>query len=125
MNDASSSSLLNASAVARRTALKTGLAATALGMTKFAVPSWAFIPELDDEVVVSFIDMPKTPANRLNWEQLKSWLTPTDQAFNVQHYGLPEVDIPNFKLEIAGLVKKPISLSMRVLLGIQTYPYTN
>ncbi|MDA9764135.1 hypothetical protein N9C83_02110 [Opitutales bacterium] len=53
MNDTSSSPL-NASSVTRRTVLKTGLAATALGMTQFAMPSWAFIPELDDKIVVSF-----------------------------------------------------------------------
>jgi DMSO/TMAO reductase YedYZ molybdopterin-dependent catalytic subunit len=78
-------------------------------MTRFTLPAWAFTPELDDEVLVSFLDIPQTSNNWLNWEQLNSWLTPTNQAFNVQHYGLPEVDTENFQLEIAGLVKKPIS----------------
>jgi DMSO/TMAO reductase YedYZ molybdopterin-dependent catalytic subunit len=92
--------------------LKTGLAAAAVGLTQFSLPTWAFTPEFDDEVAVSFLDMPQTPANRLVWERLNSWLTPTDQAFNVQHYGIPEVDAKAFALEIAGLVKKPLSLSI-------------
>ena len=92
--------------------MKTGLAAAAVGLTQFSLPTWAFTPEFDDEVAVSFLDMPQTPANRLVWERLNSWLTPTDQAFNVQHYGIPEVDAKAFALEIAGLVKKPLSLSI-------------
>lgn len=112
------SSPLGSSPIDRRTALKAGAAATALGLTQFSLPSWAFIPELDDEIVVSFLDMPKAPANRLNWEGLKDWLTPTNQAFNVQHYGMPDVDKKTFRLEIDGLVKKPLSLSLSDLMRL-------
>jgi hypothetical protein len=69
MNDTSSSPL-NASSVTRRTVLKTGLAATALGMTQFAMPSWAFIPELDDKIVVSFLDMPNVPPSLLSYVRM-------------------------------------------------------
>ena len=92
MNGSLHTSPIDSISINRRTALKTGLAATALGMTKFTLPAWAFTPELHDEVLVSFLDMPRTPANRLDWEQLSNWLTPTNQAFNVQHYGIPDVD---------------------------------
>ena len=100
------------SLISRRTAVKTGLAAAALGVTKFSPSLFAFTGEMDDEVVVSFLDMLPTPINRLDWEGLDSWLTPTDQAFNVQHYGIPEFDLDSFKLEIAGLVKKPMTLTI-------------
>ena len=26
----------------------------------------------------------------LNWEKLTKWLTPQDQVFSIQHYGIPE-----------------------------------
>jgi DMSO/TMAO reductase YedYZ molybdopterin-dependent catalytic subunit len=112
MNESHPSSRFVSRSINRRSALKAGFAATALGMTKFTLPTWAFTPEMDDEVLVSFLDMPQPSANRLNWEQLNSWLTPTNQAFNVQHYGIPEVDPKNFSLEIAGLVEKPLSFSL-------------
>lgn len=95
----------------RRSVLKAGLAAGAWAFSR--LPARAFTPEADDEMLLSFLDMPKTPPNRLDWEQLNHWLTPAGQAFNVQHYGIPEVDTDKFRLEIAGLVENPLSLSMR------------
>ena len=112
MKDDSDSSPVGVRTIDRRTLMKAGIAAAAAGAISFPISSWAFTPELDDEVLVSFLDMPRTQENRLNWEQLKSWLTPTNQAFNVQHYGIPEVDLDSFRLEIAGLVKKPLSLNL-------------
>ena len=38
---------------------------------------------------------------------LDSWLTPQDQVFSVQHYGVPEFDYNNYRLEIGGMVKQP------------------
>ena len=100
------------SLVSRRTAVKGGLAAAALGAMKISPFSFAFPPEAEDEVLVPFLGMPVTPPNRLDWEKLDSWLTPSNQAFNVQHYGVPEVDLDTFKLEIDGLVEKPMALTM-------------
>src|SRR5262249_23801043 len=53
-----------------------------------------------------------TPPNRLDWETLREWLTPQDQVFNVQHYGIPEFDEKSFTLEVAGLVRKPRRFTM-------------
>jgi DMSO/TMAO reductase YedYZ molybdopterin-dependent catalytic subunit len=46
---------------------------------------------------------------------LDLWLTPPDQAFNVQHYGIPEFDEAAHRLEIGGLVEHPTSLTMEEL----------
>ena len=92
--------------VSRRTAIKTGI--TAAGAAAISLPSRAFPAESADEELTPFLDMPRTGPNRLDWETLDSWLTPQDQVFNVQHYGMPEIDEKNFKLEIDGLVKKPV-----------------
>lgn len=51
----------------------------------------------------------------LDWETLQEWLTPQDQVFDVSHYGEPEFDSADFKLEIAGLVNQPQTLTMKDL----------
>jgi DMSO/TMAO reductase YedYZ molybdopterin-dependent catalytic subunit len=43
----------------------------------------------------------------LRWEQLKDWVTPNQEVFQVQHYGVPEFDPGKWQLEISGLVRKP------------------
>jgi DMSO/TMAO reductase YedYZ molybdopterin-dependent catalytic subunit len=48
----------------------------------------------------------------LDWEVLDSWLTPQDQVFSVQHYGVPEFDYAEYRLEIGGLVNQPMQLSV-------------
>src|SRR5213079_1824914 len=58
---------------------------------------------------------PRTADKSLDWETLTDWLTPQDHAFNVQHYGIPEIDAQDFKLEIGGLVARPMALTMAEL----------
>lgn len=65
-----------------------------------------------DELLVPFLDTPRTPPNRLDWETLDSWLTPSDQVFNVQHYGMPEFDEAKFTLQVGGLVKQAKTLTV-------------
>ncbi|HJN90501.1 MAG TPA: molybdopterin-dependent oxidoreductase [Verrucomicrobiota bacterium] len=95
--------------VSRRTALKTGISAA--GAAALSLPSCAFPAESANEELTPFLDMPRTGPNRLDWETLDSWLTPQDQVFNVQHYGIPEIDEKNFKLEVTGLVDKPTTFT--------------
>lgn len=66
-----------------------------------------------------FLDMPRPGENRLDWESLQEWLTPADQVFNVQHYGIPEFDEAAFRLDITGLVAQPQSFSLE---QIKTLP---
>jgi hypothetical protein len=78
--------------ISRRDALRIGGASFAAGLTLFADPAFVFPAEEAGEELVPFLDTPRTPPNRLDWETLDSWLTPQGQVFNVQHYGIPEVD---------------------------------
>lgn len=98
--------------ISRRGFLKTGLAGAALCAGGFPFPASAASATAADEELVSFLDMPRPGANMLDWETLDSWLTPQDQVFNVQHYEIPEIDLKGFRLEITGLVKKPMSLTL-------------
>ena len=45
----------------------------------------------------------------LRWEQLDAYLTPNDRFFTVAHYGQPAVDAQAWRLEVGGLVARPLA----------------
>ena len=92
---------------------------SAVGRHGLTLPAWAaFDQQTSDESLVSFEDMPRSRPNRLDWEMLDQWVTPQDQVFNVQHYGMPEVDPNTFSLTIDGMVSKPAQYAMEDLRGM-------
>lgn len=96
----------------RREVLRAGTAAFATGLTLLFDPEFVFPAQNDDEELVPFLKTPRTGPNRLDWETLDEWLTPQDQVFSVQHYGIPEFDQDTFELQITGMVDRPRTLSM-------------
>ena len=101
--------------MSRRGFLKAGLSGAALCTTGLPFRSVAFPAEASDEELVPFLDMPRTGANSLDWETLDRWLTPQDQVFSVQHYDIPQFELPDWRLEITGLVAKPQVLTLEAL----------
>ena len=96
----------------RRDVLRTGAGAFAAGLAMLVRPDFVFPAEGDDEELVPFLNVPRSGPNRLDWETLDSWLTPQDQVFSVQHYGMPEFDADKAALEITGMVDQPKTLTM-------------
>lgn len=96
----------------RRNALRTGSVAIAVALARMSSPVFAFPGEGDDEELVPFRNMPRTGPNRLDWETLDEWITPQDQVFSVQHYGIPEFDAQNLQLDITGLVEEPRTFTL-------------
>ena len=96
----------------RRDVLRTGAGAFAAGLAMLVRPDFVFPAEGDDEELVPFLNVPRSGPNRLDWETLDSWLTPQDQVFSVQHYGMPEFDADKAVLEITGMVDRPKTLTM-------------
>ncbi len=101
----------------RRDALKLGSVAVGAVVAQMAAPGFVFPGQDDDEQLLPFLGMPRTPPNRLDWEMLTDWLTPQDQVFSVQHYGIPDLSEEGFSLQIAGLVDKPTSFPLTDLKG--------
>lgn len=90
----------------RRQALKRTAISSAGFMAWLSHAAPIFSQEASEGELVPFLDEPRTPPNRLDWEVLDTWLTPQDQVFSVQHYGVPKFDYNDYRLEIGGMVKK-------------------
>jgi len=74
------------------------------------------------ERVVPWIDQPApVPAAaaaikaQTPWEQLDSWITPNDKFFSIAHYNVPTIDEETWRLEVTGLVAKPLTLTLKEL----------
>ena len=84
-------------------------------LTGFLLSPWAVyaFPRREGEVLIPFTDQPP-PSNRvlLDWSEFDSFITPNDKFFNVSHYGKPKVDLATWKLEVSGLVKNPLMLTI-------------
>ncbi len=98
--------------LSRRDMLKAGFVAAAAGATYPLWSSFGLHAATTDEELVPFLNMPRTPPNRLDWEVLADWITPQDQAFNVQHYNVPEIDPAKYTLDFTGLLDKPVKLTL-------------
>jgi DMSO/TMAO reductase YedYZ molybdopterin-dependent catalytic subunit len=100
--------------LSRRDALIRG-GAVAAGATLFPADVVARLAALaPQEAVVPWLNAPEPGgrANTLDWQALTSWVTPTEDLFNVGHYGQPEVAEQGWTLDISGLVRSPLSLTL-------------
>jgi DMSO/TMAO reductase YedYZ molybdopterin-dependent catalytic subunit len=110
------------SGVSRRDFLIRGstlLAALALSDSPLYAEMWRIS---EGEKVVPFLDQAPTPPdaairqygdlNTRNWEQLSSWATPNEDFFTVSHYNRPVLKAEEWRLNIEGLVERPISLTL-------------
>jgi DMSO/TMAO reductase YedYZ molybdopterin-dependent catalytic subunit len=94
-----------------------GAAVAGLTLANFPFLARAF-PVRPGEVVIPWLDeVPANPEpgvvlNLLNWEDLNSRITPNDKFFGITHYEWPSIDEATWKLEIDGLVKRPLTFTL-------------
>jgi DMSO/TMAO reductase YedYZ molybdopterin-dependent catalytic subunit len=94
-----------------------GAAVAGLTLANFPFPAGA-VPAQPGEVVIPWLDeVPANPApgevvNLLEWESLNSRLTPNDKFFGIMHYEWPSIDEATWKLEIDGLVRRPLTFTL-------------
>jgi DMSO/TMAO reductase YedYZ molybdopterin-dependent catalytic subunit len=77
------------------------------------------------EEVLPRLDQPPLPPpsdvtdNLQSWEQLNTWLTPSDCFFNVPHYDQSEnLDEATWRVSLTGLVVRPQTLTLADLKAI-------
>lgn len=101
----------------RRDLVVRGTAALAAYAVLHAARAGAF-PSRPGEVVIPWLDQPaENPVphsiqNQLVWEHLHSWITPNDEFFSIAHFDRPVIDPATWTLEIGGLVRQPLRLTL-------------
>ncbi|HYO83585.1 MAG TPA: molybdopterin-dependent oxidoreductase, partial [Bryobacteraceae bacterium] len=108
--------------VSRRDLLKGGGAGwLGLSALQLAGPAKVFgqasgevIPWLDQPPPSPF---PESVGNLLRWEAVDAWLTPAQNFFFVNHYGQPTLSEATWRLNVTGLVERPLSLTLADLRG--------
>ena len=95
----------------RREMIRGSVAFAAVALTHAPWSALGARAREDAGTLIPFLDK-QPPGKMLQWENLTDWITPNDQVFAVSHYGKPVVDPAQFKLEVGGLVRKPITLSL-------------
>jgi len=101
--------------LSRREAITTTVTSVAAGLALLANPDFVFAEQTGDEELVAFLKTPRSKPDSLDWETLTEWITPQDQTFSVQHYGIPKVENEGYTLEITGLVERPKTLDVEAL----------
>jgi DMSO/TMAO reductase YedYZ molybdopterin-dependent catalytic subunit len=90
---------------------RTSVAAAALAFARNPLSALGLPAPEEGAVLIPFLDK-QSGKNGIAWEQLTSWITPSASVYQVQHYGVPKVDLAHWKLDIGGLVRKPRTLSL-------------
>ena len=96
--------------------IKGGAAITAIALLH-ASRAYAY-PSRPGETVVPWLDQPTENPDpvgiqtQLVWEDLDSWITPNDKFFSISHFDRPIIDASAWKLQIEGLVNKPLSFTL-------------
>jgi DMSO/TMAO reductase YedYZ molybdopterin-dependent catalytic subunit len=104
--------------ISRRSILTRGGAALGgLSVLRLAGPARAF-PLRQDAEVIPWLDQPEPNpvpdaiVRQLAWEDLDSWITPIDEFFVIKHFGQPELNETDWRLEVGGLVAQPLTLTL-------------
>ena len=107
--------------MSRRELLRQGSAAfTGLALPHSPLLAQGF-PSRPGEEMIPWLDQPQSPSpdfKLLNWAELDAWITPNQKFFRVVHYNKPlgpAIDEKAWRLEITGLVKRPLSFTLRDL----------
>ena len=100
----------------RKLLVRSGLAAGGFAMLQ--APWLAHAASMrPGEKLVTWLDQPPpSEGNNLQRsEELASWITPNEKFFSVRHYDEPVIDAQSWKLEITGLVRQSITLTLPML----------
>lgn len=89
-------------------------AALAVAFAQSPLTTFGLADPEEGAVHVPFVDVqPFDPKRRMvKWDELKEWITPSEDLFTVGHYGTPTVDAATWRLEVRGLVKKARTLTL-------------
>lgn len=106
---------MNCQPMTRRQIVRISVGAMAAAIASGAATAFGFAEPADGDELIPFLNrQPDTRGGQLQWEKLSpdQWLTPTRTVYHVSHYGVAKVDEAGWKLNVSGLVDKPLSLTL-------------
>jgi DMSO/TMAO reductase YedYZ molybdopterin-dependent catalytic subunit len=111
----------------RRTVLGGAIAGAALLQRR------AFAQSGPNQTVIPWSDQPPPVPPPLEnvvkgltrWEDLDSWITPNDKFFSIAHYDRPVIDEKAWRLDVAGMVTKPLTYTLNDLKSLPRQEVTS
>jgi DMSO/TMAO reductase YedYZ molybdopterin-dependent catalytic subunit len=103
----------NQISLTRREMIKGSVAAAALAFAQYPLSLFGGPEAEEGGVLIPFLDVQPGGRKQTRWQELTSWYTKTENLYEVKHYGVPEVRMEDYALEIAGLVRKPQKLTLQ------------
>ncbi len=100
--------------LSRREMIKGSVAFVAMAFAQYPLSTFGFPESEEAAELVPFTDK-QSGTNGIQWQNLSSWITPNEQLYKVQHYNIPKIDVPAWSLEVGGLVREPLRLSLAEL----------
>jgi DMSO/TMAO reductase YedYZ molybdopterin-dependent catalytic subunit len=99
------------SGISRRDMIKASVATAALAFTQYPLSLFGG-PEVDEGVLIPFLDPQPNVKRQTRWAELTNWLTKSEDLYVVSHYNTPALKAEDHTLEISGLVKKGRTLTL-------------
>src|SRR3954447_9088816 len=98
-------------AVTRRDMIKASVATAALAFAQYPLSLFGG-PEVEEGVLIPFLDPQPNVRRQTRWAELTNWHTKSEDLYVVTHYNVPALKAEGHTLEISGLVKKPRTLTL-------------
>src|SRR3954469_7286398 len=96
-------------AVTRRDMIKASVATAALAFAQYPLSLFGG-PEVDEGVLIPFLDPQPNVKRQTRWSELTNWHTKSEDLYVVTHYNVPTLKAEGHTLEISGFWKKPATL---------------
>src|SRR5688572_8006323 len=103
---------MNETTLSRRAMIKSTVAAAALATTQYPLSVFGGPAAEEGEVLIPFLDPQLTSRKQTRWQDLTEWITKNENLYVVSHYNTPVLRAEGHTLEVSGLVRKPVTLSL-------------
>ena len=85
--------------------LKASVATAALAFVQYPLALFGG-PEVDEGVLIPFLDAQPNVRRQTRWAELTDWRTKSEDLYVVTHYNVPALKAEGHTLEVGGLVRK-------------------
>jgi DMSO/TMAO reductase YedYZ molybdopterin-dependent catalytic subunit len=96
----------------RRKMIQGSMAAAAAVLTQYPLSLFGGPPAEEGGVLIPFLDAQAPGKRQTRWQDLTDWHTKTDDLYVVSHYNMPTLKGGEHVLEVSGLVRKPMRLTL-------------